>query len=628
MKTVTKLHNTGLAVMSVLLAGSALLAASTPTSAPASTPDKLSEPTGGDLKEDKRLYGDDQCVKLLANALREDDELVREHAARDLGQVRNTAAVKPLHDAIKDTSALVRAAVVQSAAAYPASSQARDIVKQAFADTDDTVLYSAMRTVSTMQSADYADAVAGLLASKNTGIQAEALRTLSAISLAAKADVLAKLIKNESVIVRLRACQNARYLKNIIPLSAALNRIVADQSTSPALRAAAIETLGVFKAMEAGTLASASRDLSPLVRRAAVRAYTSQNSKQSLHRFLNDPSPLVQVAAATAAGELKRGDCAAGLFAKMIAAPLEPWHTLSLSNPYAKDYAHDMHLVARQSLKLIGDPSVIASATAYLAKVKSVASDGGKAPAQIQRRNIVACAWLLAELKSNAALDDIARLMATVPAEDLMMASLARALGDIGDRKAIAPLMKALKLCDTQANKYLADLVSGRMMNMTPYTDECSGQVMLALGRLKATEAYDAVMLMTRKFVYMPQAATWTVLDITTAYAMKALVMLVTPQKRAALDKLIISNIGNNAYALFSRLSSAKAAGKLKVAGGRKALQKLLNDPDKRTTTSIDICGWSLQQITGKTPKCPAPTIKQGDWIIRRIVKRAGKLTR
>jgi hypothetical protein len=34
------------------------------------------------------------------------------------------------------------------------------------------------------------------------------------------------------------------------------------------------------------------------------------------------------------------------------------------------------------------------------------------------------------------------------------------------------------------------------------------------------------------------------------------------------------------------------------------------------------IAAWAIQEITGQTPSIPQPRLRQGDWILRKYVRR------
>ncbi|MFC1889677.1 HEAT repeat domain-containing protein, partial [Thermodesulfobacteriota bacterium] len=56
-----------------------------------------------------REIKDDRAVKPLMNAVKDENSVVRENAARTLGRMKDDRAVKPLIGALKDENLVVRA---------------------------------------------------------------------------------------------------------------------------------------------------------------------------------------------------------------------------------------------------------------------------------------------------------------------------------------------------------------------------------------------------------------------------------------------------------------------------------------------------------------------------------------
>jgi len=602
-----KLQSTILSVLLVAFAGSA------PVSAVAAS--LLAEPQfhGRQLKEP--TFGDDQSVALLAVLLANDDDaLIRQRAALDLGQTHNAAALPHLLKAMSDEQVFVRAAAV-TAAAEIGGDRAAAIVTGALKAEDATTLLAALRGAARLKLTSAGGNIKALLSSEDAVIRLAALTALTRLGLPAEPGQLKALIATGPVRVRLPALANAMLLKDASGLLGEL-RQAASEASPAAVRLRALEVLGArdFGASRA-VIEAAATSAHPLVRKGAALAYYRARRAQPLVAMLNDDAPTVRLVAIRAMGDLNAPQSVGRLFELMLAA------TDSTS-----------HLAARRSLGQIGSQDVAKGAARGMPGQMRLLEDiwpertrpkytpPDKAPPdpdQQRRRNLLmrnvrSCSWLLGELKSTEGFDYQLQLVNTLEIDSPILEDVALALGKIGDRRAVGPLLKMLKLCKVRGRQYLVAMLS--TMPPPPYSEMVTARVIEALAAMRAHEAVDTiagVVATDVQGIRLPVAA---------AGAARALPKLLRDDNRTTIETAIVDIVSDSAFDLAARFFGCKAAGKIRSRPALEALRNVLNE-ERPGRTVMRAAAWAIQETTGETPGIPQPRLKQGDWILRKVLR-------
>jgi len=615
--------------------------------------------TNLDFRATRGWFGDDRNVELLARLRDDPDPVVRARAAQSLGETHNAGARPYLEAAVADEDPDVRAvAALAGAELGPAGTElgraGAEVVRRALGDESPVVLRAALHAAARLGVRPVASEVAALLRHADAGIVVLALDVLTEAPLVADADRLRALLGHADARVRAAALRNiALYGAEGASFAEAVLSLAAEDAGIPLfLRARAVEALGAVGADGAEARAAfeaAAKSDSPLLRRAAVRAYRAQRRAEKIAPFLSDRSAGVRIAAVRAAGALRCGDCVDRLFELLWTAPLDP------KDPAPADLRRPrperrMHYAIRRALVRIGTDSVAQGAAAFLeAKEDDIRAldpgpkgevderwltparqdvehphDSGWHRRHLMIRNGRAAAWLLGELKSPAAIKTLLAWAAPpgdggLKLDNEVKPRVAEALGKIGDRSAIPPLLDELKRCPSQGVRFLR----AQKRPMPPYVEwreETACELIGALARLQARAAVPTILAVADVELKLGQGSTR--LNDASAAAARVLGALTTDENRAAVAAAVIEGL-DNSYDLLAHYEFARAAGALRVDAAAANLRRVL-DEDRQDARVMRAAAWALQQITGRTPKIPQPKPRQSDmWIVRQVIRRA-----
>ena len=551
---------------------------------------------------DRRTFGDAENVRLLAGLLNDADVLVREQALRDLGETHNSEAMPYLLAASRDAQPLLRIAATDAATEL-SPDRAGEIITAALKSPNRDVAMAGLRNARRVNLQAAQDAIAALLSRDGGAIQAAALATLEHMGATSPAGDIARLLASEHVAVRLRAAQNALLLDEGSQLVGKLKSLAA--SGPPAVRGAALAALGKFDFADSKPLLeAAAKDANPLVRRGALRGYRNAAQAQAIRAFLDDASGVVRLAAIEAAGQVKCADCIGRLFELMGQATDD-----------------QSHLAARDALGKIGTKGVGDRAAAELARLypalrerlKASQADRTKAsvPQDVQMaRNVRAYCWLAGELRNDAMLDLLLATMSELPMDSDVLIDSAAAIGKIGDRRAIGPLVAFLHKCHKAGVAHFQD-IAARAPIITPYSQAVTVSAIEAADRLQAKQASGAIVLIARSAGGQRRQAQ------AAASAMSVLPSLVDDSSRKAVSDCVLFILGEGKHDKVAVYMAAKAAGKLKLADALPLLRRITFE-DRQSLGLMTAAAWGMQQITGQTPEVPNPVVLEGDWIVRR----------
>jgi len=280
----------------------------------------------------------------------------------------------------------------------------------------------------------------------------------------------------------------------------------------------------------------------------------------TLFRSLKDKSPLVKLVAIQAAGKLKDAEA------------IDRIGSLMLSAPDAKTY-----LAARKALRKIATPKVgvwAAETLKFLApKLAAIPKNAKRTESQKRmreqlERNMIACCWVLGELRSHEGYQTMLRLLAGLEVNSPVVGEIATALGKIGDERAIAPLTKVLGVCRVRGRKTLIAMAS--MSMGPPFSEKVTGQIIEALGMLKATSAATLIRN-TGSISYMMMR-----LPIVAAAAAATLPRLHTPENRKTIEEFIVAVIGDKSFGRLARFNAQEVDCQGFVV--RKSLAKTFED--------------------------------------------------
>ena len=574
------------------------------------------EPTVAGPFDEIELFGDAHNVSLLGALLDDHDPMTREQAVKGLGETHNFAAIELIRKMQSDADVNVRCAVATAAGEYDFN-LAGDVILRSLASGDTRVVLAGLRSVRRTGFTAAGDDIRKLLDRPSPQLAAVALNTLTQLGQGATADQLKPLLASPSIRLRLRAGENAALLESPSPLNADLEELARD--ASPAVRAAALAALGrISQTAAAPFLADAKKDPSPLARRGALWAYENAGLTSDIRPFLDDPSPLVRLAAVRAAGNLKNTDCIERAFEIMEEAPDE-----------------ELHLAARTALRQMGETNpgaVIAQAGKMLTRLAGslhdvnakIRSSAQSAPIEELlslvrkrehvRRNASACSWLLGEFKSTVAYDVQLSLLNKLPPNSTVLFEVPPALGKIGDRRAVAPLIAKLDICKKCAILCMKAEIAGAPCPVPHFHGdgkETTAALIDGLCRLGAT---DAVKLITETASIKVGSLR---LDRAAEIAGEMLPALDGPETRKDIETFINTMAGDGLLAPRAQFEIIKAAGGIKMTAAVGKLQKVLNE-DRRTRIIMEAAAWSIFRITGQMPQIPEPKPNEGEWVVRR----------
>jgi len=574
----------------------------------------MAEPMVAQPFDEIETFGDAHNVRLLADLLDDEDPMTREQAVKGLGEAHNPAALPHIRRMQADGDVNVRCAVATAAGQYDPN-VCGDVILQAIASPDARVVLAGLRSVRRTRFAAAAGDIRKLLDRPEPHLAAVALDTLTQLGQPAAAGQLKRLFRSASNRLRLRAAQNAVLLADPAALRDDLAGLARD--ASPAVRAAAMAALGnISPAAIEPFVAQAGDDPSPLARRGALWACRNAGLRDRIRPFLDDPSPLVRLAGVRAAGKLRSADCIERIFEIMQQAPDE-----------------QTHLAARGALRRIGEVAsgaVTDRAGQTLARladrlrqvnaeIDAMTGGSDERPRLLRkrdylRRNAGACCWLLGEFKSAVAYDLQLSLLEKLTPNSTVLLELAPALGKIGDKRAVAPLIARLDFYRKCAILCMKAELAAEPCPVPYYHEhgkETTAAIIDGLCRLGASESAKLIAMTAGVKVGHLR------LDRAAEVAGRMLPALDGPETRKDIDIFINWAGADGAYSPMAQFEIVKAAGRIRTAAALPTLRKVLNE-QRRTRIIMEAAAWSIARITGKVPPIPEPRPNEGPWIVRR----------
>lgn len=542
-------------------------------------------------------FGEAKLVEKLAALLDDEDPITREQAVLALGQCHNQLAQPAIEKAMADQAANVRCAAVEAAAQMPLE-QARKLLAKALADSETKVQLAALDVTVQLDIKDLAAQMAKLLDSPDNFVAAQAMGALTAVGVEAPQASVSGMLGAEYQLGQIKALEQiARTGK---ASSAAADQVFALlDATRPALAGAAIEAAARLNAKRlADRISQASKSPSPLLRRAAARAAVHAGQADIVRSAMDDKSAMVRLAAVKAAGELKDADSVAKLFDILKTTP-----------------DLQTHLAARQSLRQIARPAVAQRAAEILNDLHGTSRDANEYKAIMEIRQMQAAAWLLGQLKSEAALPVMLSMVSSLQINSPLLQEVVLALAQIGNDQAVVPLLALVKKCLQTAPAHLRALQSPNPSNGPPFSESVMAAAIEALAKLDAPAAVSvAVQTISVKVQDMR-------LEVPAAASGALLASLEAPPTQdisPALNLLLDANLWGNPTGPFY---AAKAAGKLKQDKCLAALENLLN-VQRPGLQTMDAAADAIGQLTGKRPAVGDPAAREGQWIIQTNTSR------
>ena len=576
---------------------------------PAIAQTNVPEPfTESDGSLPRLTYGDARSVSLLSAAAESPDVYTRELAVRHLGETHNPLAIAPLRKATDDPDVAVRAAVAVAAAEFT-SSQSGELLGKLLGDKDRVVVLAALGSVRRMGHTGATGAVGALLDHADPLIQANALTTLTHLGKTADAAQLKNALSSSNARVRLLAAENAALLTAGADLPDVLSRL-AEQDV-PAVRGAALAALGKLDFARAqALLAKASRDENPLVRRGAVRAYALASRGAQAAAFLDDPAALVRLAAIEACRLTRHAPAVDKLITLMCQATDELTHRAGQEAILAIATPEAAGAVARKLIALA--PEMLALHDQFdAANKKSDADAMGRLRRQcdLSDRNAIACCRILGKLRNGDAFDTQISLLAKLPTNSPVLGAVASSLGDLGDRRAVEPLAAALDRCAKLARKFLVAQLS-MSSNVPPFDEYVAASIVEALGKLRAVQFLPQILQLAGTKVQ--------VLRLNHVCAVTATILpdLATDANRGQIDKILLDMLRDEPLDRVAVFQAAKTCGRFKLASAVEPLGAILKAED-RPASMIQVAAWAIQQITGKAPPLPEPSLHEGEWVVK-----------
>ena len=350
-------------------------------------------------------------AKDLVAALEAKDETARARAARAIGGMGDKAGAKGLSPLFKDKSALVRASAAEALGRLGDTTSAGNI-ESLLGDDAPAVRRAAARALGDLGAAKSGKAVAELLEDDHATVRRAAVRALSAMGASKHLEGLLARVTDRDEGVRLAAIEAITGQTGGDILEALSKTLTAD---SLPVRLAAARAVALVEAEGVGArLSTLLSDRSAHVRRIAIDAIARRKMTgaiEGLLRVLQEgPESELRIAAARALGELGE---------KVAVERL----TLTL---------------------LVDDHALQAAAEAALVSIlgKSANADALRADGNIQLER-----WDEASGYGKAAVDPLLRALDTTDANPRNLSArcgAARALGALGDKRAVKALVRAL----------------------------------------------------------------------------------------------------------------------------------------------------------------------------------------
>ncbi len=578
-------------------------------------------------------FGSDRTVRLMGElAEGEIDPLERERAVMDLGRTGNPAAIGILERVLaSDSDRRVRSAAALALCNFT-SAQAAGLLVKALerADSPSDDLIGALRAARSARWTSLSGALIKLLDHPAGTVRADVLNALTDLPQAADAETLRKLLSDDNVTVRLAAARNAALV--LAPdalLAEALARPARSVFEKPTVRALCLAALGRQEPEKYLPLLTAGgNDENPIVRKGAVEGLTSAGKGEKVAAFLNDGSTPVLLAAVRGAGKLKQTECIDRIFEIMLQTPPD-----------------ETHLAARDSLIRMDAPETVAEKAGrlmekvspeyfqLLLRQKSTTQPDEHAQLRLQidkaRRNLKALSYLLGSAKSTQAYDTHLDMLIRMDIRDPLLEQLAVSLGQIGDRRAIGPIMKQLTACADFTEKSLWTMFLNPLL-VIPLPEDNSAGLMQAAVALKISEALPVMIRFSSMGFgrFRAKRSAWTSDMLMPALTDEQMRQTVVEELRKQLNWEYAARghqEGSDEYekawsrkftAMRCRFESAKSLGRLKADVALDDLRWLLTE-DRIDMRMMQAAAWAIQEITGSTPPVGLPKPRPGDWIIK-----------
>ncbi len=582
-------------------------------------------------KMGRQDFGSDRTVRLMSEIARNGiDLLERERAVMDLGLTCNPAALAPLKRALSDKDRRVRSAAALALCNFTpveAAGLLAGALERADSSGDD--LAGALRAARRVKWSALGGALVKLLEHPAPAVRAEALNVLTDLPKAVDAKTLVKLLADSNVVVRLAAAKNAALAEPDALLAEALVKPAKDDV--PAVRGLCLAALGRHASKKEEyllLLTVGGNDKNPLVRQGAVEGFASAGKGEKIGAFLNDDSTPVLLAAVRGAGQSKHTEYIDRLLEIMLQTPPD-----------------ETHLAARDSLVQMDAPKTTAAKAGRLMekispeyfnllrrqKSKMLLPERQKLTLRIKktRRNLKALSYLLGSAKSTQTYEAHLDLLIRVGTRDPLLEQLALSLGQIGDRRAVKPVMKQMVACADFSEKALKSMSLNPLV-IIPLPEDNSAGLMHSAVALKVSEALPTMLRFSSMGfgIYRAKRSAWTadmlMPALTDERTRPAVIEELRKQARweyAARGHVKDSDGYNKARSrrftvLRCRFESAKSLGQLKADVAIEDLRWLLTE-DRRDWRLMRAAAWAIQEITGKTPHVGIPKPRPGDWIIK-----------
>lgn len=570
-------------------------------------------------------FGPDVTVAALGGLLSDPDLRVRLRAAHDLGQTHNLAALTWLNKAIVDESPLVRAQAV-NAACEIGRGEVLPLLRKALEDPDARVRLAGLAICAAQGLTATGPQVAACLQRPEANVRAAALQALTALGQAADIVQLENLLAADAPRLRLGAAENALLLKPGGALPGGLMDLARTEPI-PAVRAAAVEAVGVLTAEQAENLVTeAARSEQPLLRRAAVRVYARNRQRQAIEPFLADDAPLVRLAALRAAATQAMPEASAVLFERMLDSP-----------------GAEAHLAARDALVRIGSqavaelaarklPELMAEVQSFQARREKLSksqarqnADGGKRRKpkpgasdlehfsrrlEVSQRNAGACAYLLGELRSKQGYATLLSLLEKLPLDSPTLGAVGVAVGKIGDPRAVPILARRVDQSYKVGYAYLRAMMM--MATPPPFSEQTAGELAGGYARLGKGAAVGPILELGRVNV-QGQRLTRTCTAI-----VRLLPTLKTSATAETVQTFLLEVLSDASHGLPARLNAAELAGQWRLKAAEDELRDLLLR-ERPCRVAMLIAARALGRITGTVPPVGKPVANEGNWILRRF---------
>ncbi len=593
----------------------------------------------GEMK--RQDFGSDRTVRLMGELVLggglSPDPLEREQAVMDLGRTRNPAALELLERALSDSDRRVRSAAALALCNFT-SAEAAGLLIKALERADSSGLppggedlEGALRAARCVRWVAAATALTKLLDHPAGVVRADALNALTDLSQAADAATLRKLLADDNVAVRLAAAKNAALAEPDARLAAALAKSVQSVSEKPAVRGLCLAALGRHapeSRFTSGLLTTGGSDGDSLVRRGAVEGLTSAGKGEEVGAFLNDGSTPVLLTAVRGVGKLKQTEYIDRIFEIMLQTPPD-----------------ETHLAARDSLVQMDAPETVSEKAGrlmekispeyfqLLLRQKSTTQPDEQTQLRLQidkaRRNLKAVSYLLGSAKSTQAYETHLDLLIRMDVQDHLLEQLALSMGQIGDRRAVGPIMKQMTACADFSERALKSMFLNPLI-IIPLPEDNSAGLMHAAVALKISEVLPVMMRFSSMGFGQLRAnrSAWTSDMLMPALADEQMLPVVIEELRKQLNWEYAARgyqEGSDEYdsaksrqftVLQCRFESAKSLGRLKADVALDDLRWLLTE-DRLDLRVMQAAAWAIQEITGSTPPVGLPKPRSGDWIIK-----------